>query len=354
MTGSAWFATTPGGLNRYFTDLYNALRAWPDVEVSGVAFGRPEAGGHTWGPGGGSTLRRACASLRDDVALPSAAVIDRHFSLYGRARTSRHGRHPLVVHFHGPWADESRMMGASEGVARAKYLLERLRYAGADRFVVLSRHFRDVLMDGYHVPEKLVRVIPPGVHLSRFQLSDSAAQSSSMVLCVRRLERRMGIDVLLRSWRAVLAVRPDAHLVVVGTGSQSRALLAQAADSGLGRAVTFVGRTDDRQLTVLYQRAAFTVVPSVALEGFGLIALESLAAGRAPIVTDCGGLPDSVRQFDASLIVPSGDAEALADRIVRALEGQVPGTRTCRAHAELFSWEAAASRHVAMYRELVS
>jgi glycosyltransferase involved in cell wall biosynthesis len=281
-------------------------------------------------------------------------VIDRHFSLYGRARTSRRGRHPLVVHFHGPWADESRVAGASEGAARAKYLLERLRYVGADRFVVLSRHFRDVLVERYHVPGKQVRVIPPGVHLSRFTLPESATHPSSMVLCVRRLERRMGIDVLLRSWRAVLADRPDAHLVVVGTGSQSRALQAQAADSGLGRAVTFVGRTDDRQLSLLYQRAAFTVVPTVALEGFGLIALESMAAGRAPVVTDCGGLPDSVRQLDASLIVPSGDVESLADRILRGLDGDVPAPQSCRAHAESFTWEVAAQRHVAMYQELLS
>jgi glycosyltransferase involved in cell wall biosynthesis len=354
MTGSAWFATTPGGLNRYFTDLFNALRTRPDAEVSAVAFGRPEAGGQTWGPAAGSTLRRACVSLSDDAALPSAAVIDRHFSLYGRARTSRRGRHPLVVHFHGPWADESRMAGASEGAARVKYLLERLRYAGADRFVVLSRHFHDVLVDQYHVPQERVRVIPPGVHLSRFGFSDSAARSPQMVLCVRRLERRMGIDVLLRSWQAVVAERPEAHLVVVGTGSQSRALQAQAADSGLGGAVTFTGRTDDRELATLYQRCAFTVVPTVALEGFGLIALESMAAGRAPVVTDCGGLPDSVRELDASLIVPSGDAEALADRILRALDGEVPAPQRCRAHAESFTWDVAAQRHVAMYQELLS
>jgi glycosyltransferase involved in cell wall biosynthesis len=91
----------------------------------------------------------------------------------------------------------------------------------------------------------------------------------------------------------------------------------------------------------------------VKLEGFGLIALESLASGRAPIVTDCGGLPDSVRGLDPSLIVPSGDAGALADRIVRSLDGDVPGPGQCRTHAESFSWHAAAERHVAMYQELL-
>lgn len=85
-----------------------------------------------------------------------------------------------------------------------------------------------------------------------------------------------------------------------------------------------------------------------------MIALESLAAGRAPVVTDCGGLPDAVRGLDPSLIVPAGDAEALADRIAAALSGRVPGRRQCRAHAETYSWDAAAQRHVALYEELVS
>jgi len=45
MTGSEWFSAAPGGLNRYFTDLYSALRSRPDVDVSAVAFGEPAPGG---------------------------------------------------------------------------------------------------------------------------------------------------------------------------------------------------------------------------------------------------------------------------------------------------------------------
>ena len=90
----------------------------------------------------------------------------------------------------------------------------------------------------------------------------------------------------------------------------------------------------------------------MALEGFGLIALESLAAGRAPVVTACGGLPDSVRGLDPSLIVAPGEAGALAARLAAALDGTVPAPGRCRAHAETCSWSAAADRHIALYREL--
>lgn len=349
MTGAEWFGAAPGGLNRYFTDLHAALHGRADVRVSAAAFGAAPAGGRSWGPTGGSTLRRARTAFRDAPAAP--AVLDRHFALYGPPARSR--KHPLVVHFHGPWAAESRMAGESSLAVRAKYALERLRALSADRFVVLSAHFRDLLVADYRVRPEAVTVIPPGVDLAHFRpRAPRRADAGPVVLCVRRLERRMGIDVLLRGWGAVTAAHPDARLVIVGTGTAEAELRALAGRHG--DTVRFAGRASDAALAELYAAAALTVVPSVALEGFGLIALESLAAGRAPVVTECGGLPDSVRGLDPSLVVPPGDADALAARLIAALDGALPGPDRCRAHAETFSWSAAADRHVALYRELAA
>ena len=232
-----------------------------------------------------------------------------------------------------------------------KYWFERLRYARADKFVILSDHFRELLTTKYRVSEDRIEVIAPGVDLKRFDYRERNFASRT-VLCVRRLERRMGIDVLIDAWRGVKAAHRDANLVIVGTGTQDSALRAKVAEAGLAQSISFAGRTSDDQLRELYHGAAVTVVPSIALEGFGLIALESLAVGRAPIVTDCGGLPDSVLSLDKSLVVPRGNAEALAARIVAALDGAIPGPQRCREHAETFSWDIAAKRHIAMYRNL--
>lgn len=356
MTGSEWFSTAPGGLNRYFTELFHALARQPEVAISASAFGAvaPDdpPGARSWGPTGGSTIARARTAFLERAELHRADVLDRHFALYGPAARTRAGRVPLVVHFHGPWAAESRLTGQGELGARAKYLLERIRYAGADRFVVLSNHFRDVLRFDYRVPADRIRVIPPGVDLLRFRASPIPTGPHRTVLCVRRLERRMGIDTLLRCWPGVVAEHPDARLVLVGTGGAEAELRAQAAGIGLGDSITFAGNVDDQQLTEHYEQAEFTVVPTSALEGFGLIALESLAAGRAPIVTDCGGLPDSVRGLDSSLIVPARDADALGARIVSALNGMLPTPEQCRSHAETFSWDVTAQRHLTMYEEL--
>ncbi|MBU9762715.1 glycosyltransferase family 4 protein [Mycobacterium sp. TNTM28] len=356
MTGSEWFSAMPGGLNRYFTDLFTALRCRTDLDLSATAFGSPPTGGQSWGDTGGSTWSRVTAAFTDRTGLAPAGVLDRHFCLYGPAAIDRSRRRPLVVHFHGPWAAESRFAGTTELRARAKYLVERIRYAGAQRFVVLSSHFRDVLIEDYRVPADRIEVIPPGVDLDRFAglPKPDVPDHRRIVLCVRRLEHRMGIHRLIEAWPAVTAAHADAHLVIVGTGTAENDLRRQVTAAGLDQDIEFLGRIEDSALARWYSRAELTVVPSIALEGFGLIALESLATGRPAVVSDCGGLPDAVRDLDPTLVVPADNAEALATRLVAALDGALPSPLRCRAHAETFSWAVAAQRHHTLYQGLAA
>lgn len=348
MTGSEWFGSRAGGLNRYFESLFIALTRRDDVHVTADAFGEPVASGAgSWGPTTLGTLPRVRSSW-SRPAIPAGAIVDRHFSLYGPLR----GPARNVFHFHGPWAQESAVAGDTWLQARAKYLIERLSHARVEKFIVLADAFRDVLIDDYGVSESRIAVLPPGVDLEKFRIRTSTEPSEPIVLCVRRLERRMGIDVLLHAWSCLASHASGVKLVIVGTGSEESSLRELVNDLGLESRVQFAGRVSEKELVDLYSRALFTVVPSVALEGFGLIALESLAAGRAPIVTNCGGLPDSVQGFDESLIVQKNDVAALAQRLESALAGDVPDAERCRAHAETFSWDQVAERHVRLYREI--
>lgn len=347
LTGTTWPGTSRGGLPRYFADLFAALRRRTDVVAGAAAFGEPEAGGSTWGPDGGTTRERVRASRRP--APEGTEVLDRHFALFGPP--SR--RAALVTHFHGPWALESAAAGEGRAAVAAKALVERARYRGSDRFVVLSQAFADVLVERYGADRGRIAVIPPGVDLERFTAAE-VPDGPPRVLCVRRLERRMGIDVLLDAWPGVLARHPQARLDVVGEGSLARDLRSRAEALGITDTVSLVGAIDDDELARRYRAASVTVVPSRAWEGFGLVALESLASGRAPVVTDVGGLPDAVRALAPDLVVPAGEPEALADRLVRALDGSRPSPASCRAHAGRFSWDVAAGRHAALYREVAA
>lgn len=349
MAGSEWFGTRAGGLNRYFEDLFMALTATNEAEVSAFAFGEPPQGGSTWGPMQGSTLSRVARSASGPKWKPGM-VFDRHFCLYGSKPHKLLNSSPMLVHFQGPWAAESAMAGERDLKVRLKRAFERLRYRNAAAYVVLSRDFKEILVNQYDVDSEKIVIIPPGVDLERFAVGEKA--NNPHVLCVRRLERRMGIDVLLDAWVQVQAALPEARLTIVGTGREEAALKKQSEALHLTSTVDFRGRLPDDALASLYQEAMVTVVPTVGLEGFGLIALESLATGTPPIVTNCGGLPDAVVGLDPSLIVEPGNREQLADRIISAVHGEMPTAAECRLHAEMFAWSAVAQQHISLYRSI--
>ncbi len=360
MLGMAW--DRPGGLNRYFLDLRAAL------EGNGVDCDAVVLGPATEPPGRVAVVDDELAPLpRRLIRYARAArrastpdtVIDAHFAMYawwpvvaGRLRAQ-----PLVVHFHGPWAAESEASGdARSVVANVKRRLERGVYRRAARVVVLSEAFKDLVVANYGVERDRVIVIPPGVDLDHFTPGRAAARrrlslpdDGQIVFTVRRLVARMGLDVLLDAW-ASMDHRPGRTLLIAGEGPERAALEARIDDLGVSGSVRLVGRISEQDLADHYRAADLSVVPTVALEGFGLVALESLACGTPPVVTDVGGLPDVVRRLDETLIVAPRDPAALAARLATALAGVVPTTEECRAYAETFSWKVAAERNAEVYR----
>ena len=351
----------PGGLNRYLRGLRDGL------EAGGVATRTLVLGPATDPPPAVRVLddaeapllrrlhRYACAARQEAAADP---VVDAHFALFvwwpvlvGRLRSA-----PLVVHFHGPWAQESLAEGdaVSAGV-RVKQAVERAVYRRADRVVVLSEAFRQLLVEQYDVAPWRIRVLPPGVELERFTPDREAARArlglsdEQVVFTARRLVPRMGLDVLLEAWAALPASTRPRQLMIAGEGPSADDLAAQVERLGLRDSVRLLGRIDEADLVDHYRAADLCVVHSVALEGFGLVVVEALACGTPVVATDVGGLPEALRGLDPSLVVPSGDPAALAARLASALAGEVPSAERCRAHAETFTWERAAVANAAVY-----
>ncbi|MCD4526944.1 glycosyltransferase family 4 protein [Nocardioides sp. cx-173] len=351
MTGAEWFASRPGGLNRYFQSLYAALDRRADIDVTAVAFGSAPAGALSW-PHRSSPLPVRVLSSHRHHRGPRGALVDRHFAPYGAGSRAAGGSVDGIIHFQGPWYAESLAAGQSVWKARLKKAWETGRYRHASRAVVLCEAFADILHQDFGYPRELISVIPPGVDLSHFKAQPPSQRRRPLVVCVRRLERRMGIDTLLEAWPRVLEAHPDAELSIFGDGTAREELHTLSERLGLQSSVRFHGRVSDEELSDGYRDARLTVVPTRDLEGFGLIALESLAVGRPVIVTNVGGLPDAVKDLDSSLIVPPESPELLADRLVGGLAGSVPSADDCRAHADRFGWDLIADRHVALYREL--
>lgn len=368
--GLEWFPERPGGLNRVFYDLARHL---PEVgvEFTGLVTGSEDVGRDSWGkvvpvcPTAAPLLRRwwqfrkhAARRLKEGYSLVAGHFALNTFPLLGLLDSR-----PLVIHFHGPWASEAAREGAGRLGTGMRRAMERAVYRRGALSITLSRAFARVLESGYGVPAERIRVVPGGVDLSPFaDLPGRDGARSALgwpgdrpiVLAVRRLVRRMGLEDLIAAADLVRRSQPDVLLLIAGSGALRGDLEVLIADRGLGDHVRLLGRLPDTQLPLAYRAADLTVVPTVALEGFGLIVVESLAAGTPVLVTPVGGLPEVVAGLSPNLVVEATGPAPLADALLRALRGELelPGADACRAYAAAHhDCRGAAAGVAKVYRE---
>ncbi|HEX7977070.1 MAG TPA: glycosyltransferase family 4 protein [Gemmatimonadaceae bacterium] len=367
--GMHWFGEKAGGLNRVYAHLIGEL-ARNGVELHGLVAGtddvaRASAGlVHAFAPPSAPLLSRLRALRAASSAWlrerPDAVVVS-HFAMHGFPVLSRLGAHPLVVHFQGPWGAESRVEGAGALSVLVRHMIESRVYRRADRAIVLSAAFRDVLAREFRVPMDRIDVIPGGVDVDRFAIAPSPSEcrralgwptERPIVLCVRRLVRRVGVDTLVEAANVLRTRVPDALVLIGGTGPLRSELEARVVALGLERHVQFLGFVPDEDLPAAYRAADLTVVPSAALEGFGLITVESLAAGTPCVVTPVGGLTDVITPLAPQLVTDTPSAGDIGALLAAALRGDIPlpTARECESYARRdHDWPVVAARVQQVY-----
>jgi glycosyltransferase involved in cell wall biosynthesis len=172
------------------------------------------------------------------------------------------------------------------------------------------------------------------------------------VLCVRRLVRRVGVDTLVDAVSVLRARWPEALVLIAGTGPMRAVLEARIVDRGLANHVRLLGFVPDERLPSAYRAADLTVVPTAALEGFGLITVESLAAGTPCVVTPVGGLTDVDAPLAPQLVTSTARADDIGVTLAGALLGAlpVPAPAECAAYARAgFDWPVVAERVQRVY-----
>jgi glycosyltransferase involved in cell wall biosynthesis len=372
--GMHWFPERAGGLDRMYYSLVGALPG-AGVHVRGVVAGSPkvaqDSGGAIQGFGLASRslpLRLIAArhALRREIQQHRPDVISSHFALYTFPGLDVTRGIPQVSHFQGPWADESFVEGAATLSQRIKHYLEQSVYERSSRLIVLSRAFGDILTRRYAISPERVRVVPGCVDTSQFdppctpseaRLKLQLPQGRPIVLAVRRLVRRMGLEDLIAAIGQIKSRHPDVLLLIAGRGRLEAELQQRIDDAGLADNVKLLGFVPDAHLPSLYRAATLSVVPTVALEGFGLITVESLAAGTPVLVTPVGGLPEAVAGLSQDLVLPATGAAAIADGIDAALSGRIklPDAQACREYARNHFDNAVIAKRVAgVYAEAIS
>ncbi|MBI3780395.1 MAG: glycosyltransferase [candidate division NC10 bacterium] len=198
-------------------------------------------------------------------------------------------------------------------------------------------------------------VIFPGVDLGRFEKSRypygatreelGIPPNAPVVMSVARFQRWKGQEVLLEAAGLIQRRGINAHFILVGDTvaglepDHRKAVSRRAGDLGLQKAVHFVGFRND--VPRLLRDADVLAHSSILPEAFGLVLVEAMAM-ELPVVASQGGGPDEiVVEEETGYLVPPGDPEALAERVMDLLAD--PGRRTAMGQAgrrraeELFS-----------------
>ncbi len=231
------------------------------------------------------------------------------------------------------------------------------------KVICCSNYMKGELRHVFQVPDDKIRIIPNGVNTANFQVKNSnfrredyAAPDEQMVICVGRLVREKGIQVLIDAIPHILKYRPNTKFIIAGRGPYESTLRSQAAANGVTGRVYFTGYVSDELRNALYSWASVAAFPSL-YEPFGIVALEGMAAQVPVVVSDTGGLGEIVRHGVDGLKSYPGNSQSLADMIIWMLNDRNMAENMKRqAYVKVqreFNWLEIARRTRAAYREIL-
>jgi glycogen synthase len=208
----------------------------------------------------------------------------------------------------------------------------------ARRVVTCSQYMRWEVTRLFELPPDKVDVVSNGVRLERWQPAPARvaaaraayAGDGPMLLFSGRLVYEKGLHDVLAALPRLRRRHPGIRLVVAGKGPLEPVLREQARRLRLGRSVRWAGFVQDDELAALSGAADAVVVPSI-YEPFGLVGLETAAAGTPLVAADVGGLRELVEHGRTGLRFAAEDVAGLADAVTAVLSDQVLARRLARA-----------------------
>jgi glycosyltransferase involved in cell wall biosynthesis len=219
--------------------------------------------------------------------------------------------------------------GKLESIAKAVNFwvksLESKTLTTADRLIVRSNFMKDDMNTLYkNIDNRKVISLPLCVDTEKFPFAENniaarhklgLPQQRPILLTVRRLVARMGIENLIKAMVVVIQKYPDVLLLIGGVGYLEDDFHRMIQQYNLEENVQLKGYIPEEILTTYYQAANLFVLPTVAYEGFGLVTIESLACGTPVIATPVGASPEILNKLGKSFLFENTTSEAIAQGI---------------------------------------
>jgi D-inositol-3-phosphate glycosyltransferase len=285
---------------------------------------------------------------------------------------------PMIQMFHTLGLMKQKV-GQTDEEREGEYRIMGEKHAmdNADLITAATEAEYDQLRRLYHVEERKVKIIPPGVDTHHFypipkdeaKAAIDIPANDRMALFVGRIEPLKGIDTLIEAMAIIKKRCPSFecphYLVIIGGDPEGREedvsvemrrlkLLCKKLD--LDEMIVFLGKRGQNTLPYYYSAAEVVIMPS-HYESFGLVALEAMACGTPVVASRVGGLANLVQEGETGYFVPAQDPEALAEKLRLLFNDHDLRERLGKkatAYAKNFSWEIITQKVIGVYRELLA
>lgn len=168
------------------------------------------------------------------------------------------------------------------------------------------------------VADKII-VIPCGMQKPNQKIPPKKSNSTTTnIVCVSRLEKGKGQDLLINSIKKVQQENFDIKLKIIGTGETLYSLQKLTKSLNLQNMISFEGYVKDAKAEIA--KADILVFPTMwKLEGFGMVAVEAMSLGTPVVAFDFGPIPDIITNEYDGLLAKPGDIDDLANKIIRLI-----------------------------------
>jgi glycosyltransferase involved in cell wall biosynthesis len=208
---------------------------------------------------------------------------------------------------------------------------------------------------------QLVRIASPGSDIARVgagvddRLFELQREEDGYLLYFGRMDWfQKGLDVLLRAFAMLVRDRPGLELRMAGRGRDLDRVGREARELGIRDNITLLGGVGEPERMRLFAGATALLMPS-RFEGFGMVAAEAMAAGVPVLAAAAGSLPEVVDAPSGGILVPPGDAVALAAATSVLLDNRERRdalSASARSSAARFRWRVVARQHLEFLRAI--
>jgi glycosyltransferase involved in cell wall biosynthesis len=236
---------------------------------------------------------------------------------------------PLAIRFHSPARLIMDTYPAPKLDRTLTAFVEQIAIARADVRTACSRFLADEVTTRMGVPTP-VHVIPNGIDLELFDRDDGIdvherfglPRDGTIVLFANRLEERKGIHLVGDVASRLMKRYPHVHFVLAGRdlfGYAANRIVPRMRDEGFERRVHVLGGRDPLEMRALLKRADIFLLPSL-WENCPYSCIEAMTARCAIVASDCGGMPELIRDRENGLLARTGQAESFAERLEELVE----------------------------------